>query len=50
MLDGAVIVIAPVLDVGSPEFCHVPFLLKNNLLLSKSRATPSISPVVKVFP
>jgi hypothetical protein len=46
---GFVIEIAPVPVAplsGSPLFCQVPFLEKYNLLLSKSNATPIISPVV----
>ena len=37
-------------DVGTPLFCQVPFLEKYNLLLSKSKATPIISPSVYAVP
>ena len=37
-------------DVGTPEFCQVPFLEKYNFEFVKSTATPIISPVSKVFP
>jgi len=35
---------------GSPLACHVPFLLKNNLPLSASKAIPIISPAPQLSP
>ena len=37
-------------ETGSAEFCQVPFLLKYNLLLSRSIPTPKISEVLIELP